>query len=127
VRIFLGEPDVAIEHLGRALRLSPLDPRVGLMETAMAFAHYFAGRDDEASLWADRAVRDAPDFAAATYISAASHAFAGRLVIAQSMMARVRQFDLARRISNVKDDIPLRRPEDYSRLAEGLRKAGLPE
>src|SRR5262249_21130475 len=82
VRIFLGEPDGAIEHLERAIRLSPLDPRIGLMETAMAFAHFLAGRHDEASLWADKAVRDAPDFVAATYISAASHALAGRLLIA---------------------------------------------
>jgi adenylate cyclase len=127
VRVFLGQPDAAIEHLGRAMRLSPLDPRIGLMETATAFAHYFAGRDDEASRWADRAVRDTPDFIAATYISAASHALAGRPEIAERAMAQARQFDPARRISNLKDDIPLRRLEDYSRLAEGLRKAGLPE
>src|SRR6266508_4202598 len=118
VRMFLGEPDVAIEHLARAIRLSPLDPRVGLMQTAMAFAHFFAGRHDEASSWADRAVRDAPDFVAATYISAASHALAGRLEIAQRTMARARQFDPARRISDLKDEIPLRRPQDYARLAE---------
>ncbi len=126
VRIFLGEPDVAVEHLARAIRLSPLDPRVGLMQTAMAFAHFFAGRHDEASSWADRAVRDAPDFVAATYISAASHALAGRLEISQRTMTRARQFDPARRISNLKDEIPLRRPQDYARLAEGLGKAGLP-
>jgi TolB-like protein/DNA-binding response OmpR family regulator len=127
VRIFLGEPDVAIEHLERAMRLSPLDPRIGLMETAMAFAHFLAGRHDEASWWADRAVRDAPDFIAATYISAASHALAGRLGVAQRAMARARQFDPTRRILDLKDEIPLRRPQDYARLAEGLRKARLPE
>ena len=42
-------------------------------------------------------------------------------------MARLRQLDPALRISNLKDLIPLRRPEDLARLAEGLRKAGLPE
>ena len=102
VRVFLGQPDAAIEHLGRAMRLSPLDPRIGVMETAMAFAHYLAGRDDEASRWADRAVRDAPDFIAATYISAASHALAGRPEIAERAMAHARQFDPARRISNLR-------------------------
>jgi TolB-like protein len=127
VRMFLGEPDVAVEYLARAMRLSPLDPRVGLMETAMSFAHFFAGRHDEASSWADRAVRDAPDFVAATYIAAASHALAGRLEVAQRAMTRARQFDPARRISDLKDEIPLRRSQDYGRLAEGLGKAGLPE
>jgi hypothetical protein len=115
------EPDGAIEHLERAMRLSPLDPRIDMMETAMA------GRHDEASLWADKAVRDAPDFAAATYISAASHAMAGRLAIAHSTIARVRQFDPNRRLSDLETDIPLRRPQDYGALADGLRKAGLPE
>jgi hypothetical protein len=42
-------------------------------------------------------------------------------------MARIRQFDPTRRISHLKEDIPLRRSEDYNRLADGLRKAGLPE
>jgi TolB-like protein/DNA-binding response OmpR family regulator len=127
VRMFLGEPDVAVEHLARAMRLSPLDPRGGLMQTAMAFAHFFAGRHDEAASWADKAVRDAPDFVAATYISAASHALAGRLKVAQRAMTRARQSDPARRISDLKDEIPLRRPQDYARLAEGLGKAGLPK
>jgi TolB-like protein/DNA-binding response OmpR family regulator len=127
VRIFLGEPEVAIEQLERAMRLSPLDPRLGLMETALAFAHCFAGRYQEASLWADRAIRDAPDFGIAAYICATTHALAGRPVVAHSVMARIRQFDPTRRISHLKEDIPLRRSEDYSRLADGLRKAGLPE
>jgi TolB-like protein/DNA-binding response OmpR family regulator len=125
VRIFHGEPDVAIDHLERAMRLSPVDPRIGLMEAAMAFAHFFAGRDDEASWWAERAVRDAPDFIAGTYISAASHALMGRLGVAQNALARAQQFDPARRILDLQDEIPLRRPQDYARLADGLRKAGL--
>jgi adenylate cyclase len=127
VRMFFGEPDVAVEYLARAMRLSPLDPRVGLMETAMAFAHFFAGRHDEASSWADKAVQDAPDFVAATYISAASHALAGRLGVAQTAMARARRFDPARRISDLKDEIPLRQAGDYARLAKALGKAGLPD
>jgi len=31
------------------------------------------------------------------------------------------------RISNLKDVLPLRRPEDLAKFADGLRKAGLPE
>ena len=37
------------------------------------------------------------------------------------------ELDPALRLSNLKDVTPLRRPEDFNRLAEGLRKAGLPE
>ena len=57
VRIYLGMPSTAIEHLAHAMRLSPLDPCAEGMETAMAFAHFFAGRYDEAGSWADRAIR----------------------------------------------------------------------
>ena len=44
MRAYLGEPDVAIEHLARAMRLSPLDPILYQMQSGIAFAHFFAGR-----------------------------------------------------------------------------------
>ena len=42
-------------------------------------------------------------------------------------MARLRQLDPALRLSNLKDLLTLRRPEDFAKWEEGLRKAGLPE
>jgi hypothetical protein len=42
-------------------------------------------------------------------------------------MARLRELDPALRLSNLKNIVPLRKPEHLARLAEGLRKAGLPE
>jgi TolB-like protein len=48
VRTWLGKPDLAIEHLARAMRLSPLDPLTNRTRTATANAHFFAGRYDEA-------------------------------------------------------------------------------
>ena len=42
-------------------------------------------------------------------------------------MELLRQLDPALRVSNLKDWIPLRRPEDFAKWADGLRKAGLPE
>ena len=55
VRIYLGEPEVAIEHLAHAMRLSPLDPLTFVAQMAIAFAHFFAGRYDDASSWAEKA------------------------------------------------------------------------
>jgi hypothetical protein len=60
-------------------------------------------------------------------VAAASHALGGRLEGAQRAMARMRELDSAYRISDVKDRIPFRRPEDLARYEEGLRKAELPE
>ena len=127
-RIWLGEPDLAIEHLARAMRLSPLDPLIGMMQNATAYAHFFAGRYDEASSWAGMALRDRPDFVDALRIAAASDALAGRLEQAHKALARLRQVDPALRVSNLRDRLgPHRRPEDVARYEEGLRKAGLPD
>jgi adenylate cyclase len=78
-RIWLGEPDTAIEHLARAMRLSPLDSLIDRIQVATALAHFVAGRYDIASLWAGMALRDRPDLVDALRLAAASHALAGRL------------------------------------------------
>jgi TolB-like protein/class 3 adenylate cyclase/tetratricopeptide (TPR) repeat protein len=127
VAVYLGEPEVAIERVGRAMRLSPLDPSIARMQAATATAHFFAGRYDEACSWAEKAVRGQPDSLAALRVAAASSALAGRLEKAREAMARLLQLDPTARASNLKDYIPLRRPEDFDSFAEGLRMAGLPE
>ncbi len=127
-RIWLGDPDLAIEHLARAMRLSPLDPLIGIMQAATAYAHFFAGRYDVASSWAGMALRERPDSLNSMHIAAASNALAGRLEEARKVLARLRQLDPTLRVSNLRDTLgPYRRPEDVPRLEEGLRQAGLPE
>ena len=127
VKIWLGEPEVAIERVARAMRLSPHDPQIFNMQTGTAAAHFFAGRYAEALSWAETAVREQPNYLLATCMAAASDALAGRLAEAQKAMARLRQLDPELRISNLTELIPVRRPEDFARWEDGLRKAGLPE
>jgi TolB-like protein len=124
---FRGESEVAIEHFARAMRLSPLDPEMFRMQAGTALAHLCAGRFDIASTWAEKAFRDMPSFLFAVAIIAASHALAGRMDEARRAMEHLRQLDPALRISNLKDWIPLRPPENVAKFAEGLRRAGLPE
>ena len=127
LRAFRGEPDDAIEHFARAMRLSPLDPETYRMEVGMALAHLFAGRFDAASSWAEKAFRDSSSLLVAVGIIAASHALAGRTDEARRAMHLLHQLDPALRTANIKDWLPLRRPQDLATLADGLRKAGLPE
>jgi TolB-like protein/Tfp pilus assembly protein PilF len=127
VKVYLGEPGAAIERFAHAMRLSPLDPYAVGMETGMAFAHFFAGRYDEAWSSADKAARGEPRFLPAIRIAAASSALAGRLEDAQNFMTRLRQVDPTFRVSHVRAASTLRRPDDRMRFAQGLRKAGLPE
>ena len=49
-QIYLGNHDAAIEQFSAAIRLSPIDPRLFLPQTGMAFAHFFAGRYEEVCL-----------------------------------------------------------------------------
>ena len=127
VRVFLGESDVAIKHFAQAMRLSPLDPHSIGMQAGTAFAHFLAGRFDEASLWAGKAMWEQTNYLTTLVIAAASNALAGRSTEAQKTIARLRQLYPTLRVSNVKEWAAFRRPEDLARLEEGLRKATLPE
>ena len=66
-----------------------------------------------------------PSFLAAVCVVAASHALAGRMDKAGQAMQRIRTLDPSLRVSNLKEWLPIHRPEDLARLANGLRLAGL--
>jgi TolB-like protein/class 3 adenylate cyclase len=128
VKIWLGEPEAAIERFARAIRLSPLDLWVMGMRTGAAHAYFFLGRYEEAASWAAMALQDNPDFQAGLRIDAASNAMTGRPARAQKAVARLRQVNPTLRVSNLKEVLgPYRRAEDLSLYEEGLRKAGLPD
>jgi TolB-like protein/Tfp pilus assembly protein PilF len=127
LRIWLGDPDTAMQHFARFRRMSPVDPMLMRATCGIAFAHVLAGRYDEASSHAEQALNENPDSHQALRMAAMSHALAGRMERAQEVMERLRQIDPALRVSNLRNLTPLRRPEDMARYAEAMRKAGLPE
>jgi TolB-like protein/tetratricopeptide (TPR) repeat protein len=128
LRVWMGEPDVAIEHVAKFKRMSPLDPNIALALSASAFAHFFAERYDEASCQAEQVLQEGQNLQhQGLRISAVSNALAGRIERAEKAMARLRHIDPALRVSNLADLTPLRRPQDMAKYAEGMRKAGLPE
>jgi TolB-like protein len=129
VKAFLGgEPDVAIEHLARAMRLSPFDPFIFTMQGVTAVCHFFAGRYEEAVLWAERAFRSNPEILGTLRIGAASYALAGRSQEAGNFIARALELDPEMRVSNLTTRIgSFRRMEDFCKYAEALRQAGLPD
>jgi TolB-like protein/class 3 adenylate cyclase/tetratricopeptide (TPR) repeat protein len=126
-KAFLGEPEAAIEHAARAMRLSPQDPQMFGMQTATALGYFFAEQHEVALAWAEAAVLEKSNFLLAACVATASAALAGKRAEAGKAMARLRQIDPALTLSNFKDLLPFRRPEDFARFAEGLRLAGLPE
>jgi tetratricopeptide (TPR) repeat protein len=127
IKVWFGEPELAIERISRALRLSPNDPHSFSMQSAMAAAHFLAGRCAEALSWAEMAVREKPSFLLPLCVLAASAALAGRQADAERAMARVRQIDPNLSLSNLGGFFPVRGAEYLAKMANGLRKAGLPE
>jgi TolB-like protein len=124
VRLFNGESELAIGHLEYAMRLSPFDPYRGLMWLGIAVAHLLGGRYEQSLSASERAL---PDDVNNLTLLAASSALAGRMDKAHAAAVRIRESDPNFCISTLKVLSPLRRPEDFARLAEGLRLAGLPE
>ena len=127
LRTWRGEPQSAIEHFERAMRLNPRDPELYRMQAGMGMAHLLAGRLDAASAWADEAYKNLPTFLLAVSIVAASKALAGQPEEAGRAMVQLRQLDPTLRLSNLGDWLPFHRPEDLAAFSEGLRRAGLPE
>ena len=127
LRALNGETASALEHFRHAARLSPLDPEMFRMQVGMALAHFFTGDFDSAVAWAEKAAGNLPSLLVAAAVMAASHALAGRTDEARQAMERLHALDPSMSIAALKDWLPIHRPEDLARFAEGLRLAGLPE
>ena len=127
IKVYLGEEDVAIEHIGRAMRLSPHDPHMCGMQTATACAHFIAGRYAEGSAWAEAALREKANFGPALRALAACSAMTDRLHQAQKAINRLLELYPASRLAEVKELFPVRRADDLARWESALLKAGLPE
>jgi TolB-like protein/class 3 adenylate cyclase/tetratricopeptide (TPR) repeat protein len=126
VRLVLSEWNLAVEHFAHAMRLSPFDPLLFMMQGGTATGHFYAGRYDEAAVWSAKSIGENPNYSSAWRVAAASNALLHRQEQAQKAMARLRQLEPALRIATIAYAVPVR-PSDLARMEEGLRKAGLPE
>jgi adenylate cyclase len=89
LRLWAGETDLAIEHAGRALRLSP---RAEADQTSylIGIALFFSRRFEEAVPRLRVAIEDMPNFLTAYRYLAASYAHLGLLGEARATIARLR-------------------------------------
>ena len=127
VRGYAGDSDGAIESLNKAMRLDPLDTRVFLTQSAMAFAHFIAGRDQEAAEWAAMALRTKPNWMPALRVAIASNAMQGRTAEAKAALQSYEQVDPNVSIRKICEHYPFRRQKNKQRLVKALRKAGVCE
>src|SRR5262249_31635268 len=89
LRLWAGQPDVAIEHNEIALRLSPR-ARIGHSLLQIGEAHFVARRFDEALPKLLLAIQDDPSFPHPYRVLAACYALIGRLDEARATVERLR-------------------------------------
>lgn len=86
---FLNRPAPAIEALGRAMRLSPLDPLGYLFAAGLAFAHAVAHQYDKAIEWANQSLQQQPRFIIPIRLRAALCAYLDRIQEAREWLGRL--------------------------------------
>ncbi|MGG5823840.1 winged helix-turn-helix domain-containing tetratricopeptide repeat protein [Falsiroseomonas sp. HW251] len=126
IRVWRAEPDEAISCFLRAMRLSPVDPEIFVVQAGIASAHLIADRYDDARVWAERALRAQPTYGPGLRVAAASLALTGRIGAAGQVMATIRAIDPALCLANLHDRANWS-PDGLARMINGLRLAGLPE
>jgi tetratricopeptide (TPR) repeat protein len=118
LRLWAGQPDVAIEHVEISLRLSPRE-RVGTPLAVMGLAYFFKRRFDEAAVKLLLTIQDNPGFPGPYRHLAACYANMGRLDEAHAIVAQLRTMSP----QVMPSVLPWRNPEDRELLLSGLRLA----
>jgi adenylate cyclase len=126
-RCYNGDYDVAIEHIERAERLSPVDPQGWQFHLAKCLGHFGAGRYEMAVGLARTVTQRHPNEPAGYIHLARSAALAGQLEEARRAMARALELNPA--LSLRRDALVpvIRKSEDRDRLIKAYRLAGMPE
>jgi adenylate cyclase len=88
-----GLPAEAVRSFGRAIRMSPVDPRLHLTFIAMGVAFLELGRFDEAVVAGKKAVRQNPCYSGAYRCLASAFAHLGRDAEAREAAVRVLALD----------------------------------
>jgi adenylate cyclase len=119
-----GLPEEAVRSYERAIRMSPVDPRLQYAFSGIAMTLIELRRFDEAIAAGKKALRQNPALGGGYHCLASAFAHLGRDAEAREAAARVLELDPAFTISA---RIGRRRQSHVKLLIEGLRKAGLPE
>jgi adenylate cyclase len=119
-----GLPEEAIRSFERAIRMSPVDPRLHMTLTGIGVALIELRRFEEAIVAGKKALRQNPSYALTYRCLASAFAHLGRNAEAHEVTARVLAIDPAFTISAF---IARGGRSNAKLLIEGLRKAGLPE
>jgi adenylate cyclase len=119
LRLFAGQPDVAIEHIETSLRLSPLE-RIGSPLITMGAAYFYKRQFNEAAAKLLLAIQDNPGHPTSYRILASCYAHMGHLDDARATVAKLRAITAQVMPNSVAAP---RNPEYRELLLSGLRLA----
>jgi adenylate cyclase len=119
-----GQSDQAIAHSELAIRMSPHDPQNAICFTALAAAHYQAGRYSEAVNFGRKAVQQRSGWAPGHRIFCASLAQAGQIEEARAALDQLKELHSDISIAWIEKHVPYT-TGPMSKFLEGMRKAGL--
>jgi Flp pilus assembly protein TadD len=117
----------ALELLRRAQRLSPRDPRGWFIASGMALALVVDGQFEDAAVCARMAVDQNPRSAIALRFLAGSLARLGQKEKAANALRQVLEIEPQLTLSRLRSRLLGIGEGVWSKVAEGLRLAGLPE
>lgn len=129
MKLWDGKAKETFDHVDRAIRLSPRDPLLNAWEYYICHAHTHLGQWEDAIRWCNRSVAHAPYFFA--YLDlAASHAWLGHKEEARLAIEHVLKLMPGYNQKAMASADYSRNPtfvEEYRRIVEGARMAGLPD
>jgi adenylate cyclase len=120
-----GRAEEAIAQLEKGMRLSPRDPLLFGFLSGLAWAHFAAGRYEDAIDWARQSLKQRNDWIDGLSALAASCAHLERMEEAQAAADEIRRLHPEFSVSTVEPVIAAAAPEFTRRILDGLRRAGL--
>jgi adenylate cyclase len=122
---YSGRSEEALGCFDRALALDPFFPDVHLQFQAQAM--YQLGRYAEAAALLKRRILRNPDTDTSRVWLAAAYGQMGQFEEAREAWREALRVNPAYSLEHRRKVLPYKNPEDFERVVEGLRKAGLPE
>jgi tetratricopeptide (TPR) repeat protein len=133
-KLTTGSIEEAIPLAEQAIRLSPLDPNIGIMYDRIGYVHLLQSRIDQAILWSEKARSANPAQPLFHAHLASAYALNGETERAAVELAEARRLTADNRYSSIAHltaaqyfGVPNIRALLETTFFAGLRKAGMPE
>jgi adenylate cyclase len=127
VRNWVGDPERAIDHFSRSIRLNPVDPQLGYSYGGLAAAYFIKGDYDRALEFARRTANEMPKWIDGWVYVAIATAHLGDWHAAKAAVQRMLELTPGFSIATYRARRATRDQSVYDRQEKGLRLAGLPE